>query len=82
MAEINVNQLDQDTHLFMVFTIPQETCHLPCFHHSFATYLLENSRGIRTVRGFFGHEEVRTTMIDAHVLDCGPSGVRSPMDLL
>ena len=36
--------------------------------------------GIRTVQELLGHNDVRTTMIYAHVLNRGGRGVRSPAD--
>ena len=56
------------------------TCHT--FRHSLATLLLEGGYEIRTVQKLPGHKDVKTTMINTHVLHRGPSGVRSPMDWL
>lgn len=49
---------------------------------SFATQVLEGGEDFRTSQELLGHADVQTTMIDTHVLNRGPAGVRSPMDSL
>ncbi len=52
------------------------------FRHSFATHLLERGQNIRMKLELMGHKDIKTTMIDTHVLNRCPLGVPSPADLL
>jgi integrase len=47
---------------------------------SFATHLMEGVYDIRTAQEVLGHSDVKPTMISTHVLNRGPTGVRSPVD--
>ena len=41
---------------------------------------MEGGYDIRTVQELLGHNDVKTTTIDTHVLNRGPAGVRRPVD--
>ena len=54
------------------------TCH--AFWHSFATNLPNNAYYMRTVYKFFGHDNIKTTMMYNHALNVGVVVAQSPAD--
>ncbi|MCP5020144.1 MAG: tyrosine-type recombinase/integrase [bacterium] len=49
---------------------------------SFATHAFERGTDIRTIQELPGHSSVKTTMIYSHVLNRGPLGIISSLDML
>ncbi len=54
----------------------------PTIRTSWRKHLLADGCDTRTVPQLLGHKDVRTTMINTHLLNRGGRGVRSPAELL
>ena len=52
------------------------------FGRSFANHLLNSGYEIQKTQHLLDHNDVKTTMVDTHVLYRGGKGVRSPADAL
>jgi site-specific recombinase XerD len=64
-------------HGVIAATISKSTKSHSC-RHSLATHLLERGHDIRTIQELIDHNNIRTTMLYIHVLNCGPFGISSP----
>lgn len=58
----------------------KKNVHPHTLRHSFATHLMENEYDAITVQSLLGHNDVRTTMIYAHVVKPKVLDVKSPLD--
>ena len=50
--------------------------------HSYATHLMEAGTDIGHIQKLLGHEDIRTTLIYAKVIDRDVTRVKSPLDSL
>jgi len=56
--------------------------HVYTLRHSFATHLLEEGYGTRSVQELLGHSNVQTTMKYIHLAKKNILGVRCPLDFI
>jgi len=57
-------------------------CGIPRAELLFALHLFEDGYDLRTFQELPVHEDVSTTKLDTHDLNCGGRAVRKPLDLL